>query len=802
MLANYFKIAWRNLQKNKLFSLINVFGLATGIAFILLTGAYVWSELQVNAELRNNDRTYIIQSKWKDPNLGFDFCTFGPLARTLRDKYPGLVKDYYHLDGINSIVSRGDRHFSERLQLGDTSFLHMFGFPLLHGDAATAFKDPNSMVITAAKAIKYFGKTDVVGQRLTILSFSGDRQDFQITAVLKDPPYNTIMSYGVGTDEFFLPSTSLRFFGREAGFEQWNSPFYVSYIQLQDGAKPADLQRPIEQLLKANTPENIQKNLHVYLTPVKEYYLQSNNGLAYRMIYSLTFVALFILIMAIVNFINISIGNAVHRLREIGVRKVMGGTKRQLIFQFLTESVLLAAFSVMVALALYTLTRRYFSDMLGKELPLFTTYPLYCLYIPLALILGIGFLAGIYPAFVLSRQRSVESLKGKLETVKEKVIFRRSLITLQFVTAIMVFVVAVIINRQVNFFFNADLGYSKDKIITVRVPRDWTPKGVQHMIAVRNEFTALPEVASASFSYEIPDGGNSGYAQLYKAGQDSMQGINVGALTTDEKYLDTYKIPLVAGSFFNAGGGRPDSTGIVLNEAAVKGLGWNNAKEAIGQKVRMQGGGLLTIGGVVKDFHFGPFQENIRPEFFRHVQTGLIYRFLSFKLSPGNTSASIAALQRKWSALLPDAPFDYNFMDDNLAKLYESEMQMKQASKAATVIALVIVLLGVLSIVTQSLARRTKEVGIRKVLGASVMQIMVLFAKEFSVIMLIANCIAWPLAWIAVNKWLENYVYRIALNFIPFITVSFALIALVAVLIAAKTWRTALANPVNSLRTD
>ncbi len=802
MIRNYIKIAWRNLRKNKLFSLINILGLAMGIAFILLAGAYVWSEWHVNADIKDNKRIYILQSKWKNPGMGFDFSTFGPLAGSLRENYPALVKDYYHLDGINSIVSRGEKHFSERLQVGDANFLSMFGFPLLYGDAGTALKDPGSIVITASNALKYFGRTAVIGETLSIQSFSGSKQDFKVTAILKDPPFNTVMSYGIGTDEFFLPASSLRFFGREAGFEQWNSPYYVSYILLQDGVKPGDLQKPIEQMLKSNEPEYVRNNLTVYLTSLKDYYLLSNNGIAGRMLYSISFTALFILTMAIINFINISIGNAVHRLREIGIRKVMGGTKKQLIIQFLTESVLFTAFSVIMALVLYSLTRQYFSNMTGRAIPALNLYPALYLFMPMSLILVIGFLAGIYPAFVLSAQRSVESLKGKLESVKEKVFFRYSLITLQFVTALVVFTVALFINRQVNFFFNSDLGYSKEEVITARVPRDWTPKGVQHMAALRDAFAALPEVSSASFSYEIPDGGNSGNIMLYKAGQDSSRGISTDALTTDEKFLETYAIPLEGGSFFNARGGSPDPTAIVLNETAVKALGWNNPQEAIGQKLRAQDRGILTIAGVAKDFHFGPFREGIRPEVFIPVQTGLIYRFLSFKLRPGNISASLAVLQRKWSSLLPEVPFDYHFMDDTLAKLYASELQMKKASQAATAIALVIVLLGVLGTVTQRIARREKEVGIRKVLGASVLQVLALFAREFSVIILLANCIAWPIGWIVVSKWLENYAYRVNLSLAAFLTVSLALMALVALLIAGKTLKTALTNPVKSLRSD
>lgn len=808
MFRNYIKIAWRNLEKHKTFSVINIFGLSTGIAFALLTSAYIWSEYQVNKTLKNNDRIYLVQSRWKDPNMGYDFSTLAPLAKALKENYPGMVEDYYHHDGITSIVSKGEKHFSEGLQVGDAGMLDMFGFPLLYGDAHTALNSPSSIAITAAKAIKYFGRTDVLGQTLTLQSFSGSRQDFIITAVLKDPPQNTVTYWGnginKGSNEFFLGEKSLKFFGRDGGFESWQNAFMISYVQLKKGVSIAALQTPVRQLLKLNTAPDVQKNLQIYFTPVKDYYLQSNNGIAYRMIYALGLAAIFILAMAIINFINISIGNSVTRLREIGVRKVMGGNKRQLVLQFITESVVISVFAMAVALVFYALARPFFSDMLGKQLPQLNAYPAWFVCIPFIVSILVGLLAGIYPAFVLSGQHSIESLKGKLETVREKLAFRYSLITLQFITSIVVFICAIVIKEQVSYFFSTDLGYKKDKVITARVPRDWSPQGVQKMETIRNEFEAMPEVESASFSFEIPDGASAGNNNnLFKASQDSSHGVIAESIFCDEKYLDTYKIPLQAGKFFNAGGGMPDSFGVVLNQSAAGGLGWQNTAAAIGQKVKFQGNPAdFTVEGVVSDFHFGSLHNKIRPMYFIHVKNAIIYRYLSFKLKPGNTSASIAALQKKWSQLLPDASFDYNFIDDTLARLYTTETQMKKASQAATVIALVIVLLGVLGIVTQSITRRTREVGIRKVLGASVAQVISLFAKEFSALVIVANLVAWPLAYLVVNNWLNNYAYRISLTAFPFLLVSFIVVMLVSTVIIIKTIRTATENPVNSLRTE
>ncbi|MCP9749812.1 ABC transporter permease [Ferruginibacter sp. HRS2-29] len=808
MFKNYFKIAVRHLWKNKTFTAINIFGLSIGIAFTLLIGAYIWSELQVNKNISHKDEIFLLQSKWKDPSMGLDFATLAPLSKALKENYPNLVENYYHHDGISSIVSKGDKHFTEGLQVGDASFLEMMGFPLIYGNASTALDKPTSLVLTASKAIKYFGTTNVIGQTLTIQSFSGSKQDFEITGVMKDPPQNTINSWGnginKGTNEFFLPASSLRFFGRDAAFEAWQNAFVLSYVQLKKGVTPSQLQAPIAQLIKLNTEPSVQKNLQVYLTPVKDYYLQSNNGIVYRTIWALGAVALFILFMAMVNFVNISVGNSVSRLKEIGVRKVMGSDKRQLIIQFLTESIVLVAFSVIVSLLLYAAARPFFGNMLNKELTRLFSFPLQFAFIPIILTLLIGVMAGIYPAFVLSRQRSLDSLKGKLQTVKEKIWFRHSLIGLQFVTAIVVFVAAVFINEQVKFFLTKDLGYKKDQVITAKVPRDWTPEGVQKMISVRNQFASLPGVISSSFSYEIPDGASASMNNnLYKAAQDSTKGVVAVSLFTDEKYRATYGIPMAAGDFFNEKGGNPDSLGVVLNETAVKALGWKNAQEAIGQQVKFEGNPQASIvGGVVKDFNFGTLHESIKPMYFIHVQNAPLFRYLSFKINTADTEKNLASIQKKWSSLLPGAPFEYVFMDDTLARLYSTERQMKLASGTATGIALVIVLLGVLGIVTQTITRRTKEVGIRKVLGASVAQVLLLFGKEFSILLIIANCIAWPVTWLFVNRWLTNYAYRIDVTWFPFISVGILLAILTGIVIVLKTIKIAFSNPVKNLRTE
>src|SRR6478672_4108425 len=680
MLRNYFKIAWRNLVKHRFYSLVNIIGLATGIAFAFLIGGYVWGELQVNHQIRNLKNQYIIQSKWKDPNMGYALATVGPLAKALKTEYPNLVKNYYRWDGVTSTVSHGDKYFRELLQLGDSTFLRMFGFPVLYGDTKTALNDPFSVVITASKALKYFGRTDVVGQSITIESFSNTKHDFKIAAVLKDFTYNTVTSLARGYEnEIFLPVSAMDFFGR-AGMEQWSNLYIASYVELQNGVKPEDLQQPMRQLLQQNAAADVVKNLEPQLVCLDRYYLVANSNLVKKMLYTLSGIALFILLMAVINFVNISISRSATRLREIGVRKVMGGLKKQLLLQFLIESVVLAACATVVALLLYAGLRNYFSNVLGKEVPPFVAFPIYFIAIPVVIALAVGMVAGIYPALVLSSFKAVDSLKGKLKTAKENIVFRKMLVGFQFGTATIVFIGAIIISKQIQLFFSNDLGYNKEYIVSAKTPRDWSAAGVQHMEAMRAEFAKLPEVQNVSFSYEVPDGNNSGGIQLYKFGADSTTAIAAQQLTCDENYASVYQIPMQAGNFFKTPYEAIDSSKIVLNETAAKAFGWPNVADAIGKQVKISGSPfVLTISGVTKDFHFGSMQQAIPPIAFLHVKFAIVYRMFSFKLKPGNVAASIAALQKKWALLFPNTPFDYTFMDEDLKKIYQTELQLKKA---------------------------------------------------------------------------------------------------------------------------
>ncbi|HEY0108470.1 MAG TPA: ABC transporter permease, partial [Fibrella sp.] len=541
-----------------------IVGLAVGITFALLIGAYVWGEYQVNRGLRNAGQQCLVQSRWKEENRGLDITSLAPVGPALKEGYPTLVANYYRFYGVSATLSKGVNHFRESIQIGDSTLLTMYGFAMLHGDPRTALTGPNSVVITADKAVKLFGKTDVLNESLTIETPQGGKQEFLVTGVLKPLPPNSVSHLLSEFNEVFMAMGGINFFGRDVF--SWQNPYIVNYVELQPGVTPQDLEKPLAQLIAKNASPDIQKSLTAYVTPLTDHYLQSNNGLIRRMMITLAAVGLFILLMAVVNFVNLSLGTSATRLREIGVRKVMGGLRRQLTMQFLIEALALTAVATILSMGLYAAFRPLFSEVVGKSILSLADLLLAHGWLLVVLILAVGGLSGIYPALYLSAYSSVDSLKGKVKSVREgrgsgAAWFRRGLVTLQFAIAVSVFVGAVIVSRQVSWFFNTDLGFRKEAVLTVSsLPRTWSKEGVMRMEAVRDQFARLPGVQSASLSFEIPNGnvGNSG--KLYVQSKDSTQAVSMSIMTTDEHYAQTYQIGLRSGQFFHAAQGSYDST--------------------------------------------------------------------------------------------------------------------------------------------------------------------------------------------------------------------------------------------------
>ncbi|HEA30898.1 MAG TPA: FtsX-like permease family protein [Leeuwenhoekiella sp.] len=802
MFKNYIKLAWRNMCKNGVYTAIMLFGLSIGLTVVLLIGGYVWHELQVNQYLKHADRQYLLTSNWKDPNMGVDFTTVAPLAQRLKEDYPQYIENYYRWDGITSTISKGSKKFRENLLVGDATLLSTFGFKLAYGNAKTVFKNPFSVVLTEAMALKYFGKKDIVGETLLIENFSGEQQNFKITGVLKKMPKNSINQLQKGdVNSFYLSKSALDYFGRTS-FDSWSNTIIPSYVTLQKGITPEQLRIPIKQLIAANAPENIQENLEVEPVLLSSFYLNTNNALVKRMLYTLSFVGLFILLMAVVNFINIAISNSGKRMREIGIRKVLGGSKKELIGQFLIEAALFVFTALFFALVIYQFARPWFANLIGAEITALDAFPSY--FTPILVLFGLilSLLVGIYPAFVLSSLATLTSLKGKIKAHTSGIIVRKLLVGFQFAIAFVLAVSAIIITKQTSYFFNQDLGYNKDAVITAAVPRDWSSNGVQKMETIRQQLLQLPAVEKVSLSYEIPNGNNGRQMPIYKLGDAPNKAKTMKILVTDDKFIDTYAIDLMAGSFFNSN--LQDSTKVVINTTASHALGWQNPEEAVGKTIKIKDDpeNSYTVTGVINDFHFGSKQELIAPQLYFNLGAIPTYRYLSFKLHPKTIGAGIAQIQDKWSSLLPQSPFEYTFMDETLATMYANELQLKKATYYSTGLALILVILGIFGLVSLSIHNRKKEIGIRKVLGASAQSISILLFKEFLITLGITIFIAAPLAFLLMRKWLQEYAYSIKIPMGIFVWVAVTILLITFLLVSFQTLHASRKNPVTSLRTE
>lgn len=802
MIKNYFKTGWRYLTKHKLFSFIHVFCLTIGITFAMVVGVYVLNQYNINRSLRNVDDQYMVKSNWKTEGLGLDITTLGPLAKTLREEYPSLVADYYRYNPVNNVVSAGDKHFVEDIAIGDTSFIRMYGFPISYGNADRPFPNNQSAVITESMALKLFGKKDAINETISVhTTVQGEKQDYHVSAVIADIPYNSITHLIDDGYSVFVPTEGNMYFGFEDPASGWDNPFEMGMIQLQAGVTPADLVVPCQQVLAKYTPENIQQNLTVELAPIRDYYLNDNGGAARRMITILSLSAVFILLMAVINFVNISIVTSSQRLKEIGLRKVFGGAKQQLVIQFIGEALFLTALAALLSLPLYQLLRPVFNEILNTQLGSVFNFG-WVAYAGLsALVLITGLLAGIYPAFRLSSSPVTAAVKGKIDTAVGNLTLRKTMLTVQFTLGIAVFIGTLIVSRQVDYIFSKDIGYSKDQVMVITAfPKRWDATGVQKMMEIKHALTKLAAVESASLSFEVPKRQPPNAFGFMLATGDSPVTM-IHSIGVDQDYAHTFGMTVLAGTCFSQSGGHIPNQ-VVLNESAVRALGLT-PETAVNQKLRPPSSGdEVTIAGVVKDYNYSSLQEQIKPLAFFHVQDWLSYRFLSLKLNGTNMAETIPLIKQQWEKLVPDAPFEFSFMDDQFASLYQSELQLKRAADVATVLNFLIITLGIFGIVSFTLAKRSKEIAVRKVLGAELRHLTLLFVKDYTRLIILANLIAWPITYWIANKWLEGYAYRINQNVGVYLLVCLLVFVLAYGLIAGLCAKANRANPVNSLRDE
>ncbi|HEY4150936.1 MAG TPA: ABC transporter permease [Chitinophagaceae bacterium] len=810
MFKSYIKIAFRNLSRHKLFSVLNILCLSIGITFSMIIGVYVLQQHRVNEGLKDLDNQYYVKSNWKIQGMGVNITTLGPLAKTLKDEYPGLVASYYRFNPVTNVVSAGDRHFKEDVAICDTTLVSMYGFPLVCGNKDNVFPNPNSALLTETLARKLFGRTNVLGERVSMQTLNTAPQDFVVSGVMKDPSYNTVTgSFTEVRDCFgmFVPIRGNRYYpgGNQVneggdGSGSWLTWNYVSLLELNKGVSPARLDNAFKQILQKHTSKDVQENLRVELAPLRTYYIREKNAAVGQMINTLSLVALFILLMAIINFVNINIGTSAYRLKEIGLRKVFGGERVQLMVQFLLESFMLTLLAGLISLWLYELLRPAFDSILQTQLDHVWQFGWSNILLFVLLILVVGIISGIYPAFMLSSPKISIAVKGKLDAAKGGLLLRKTLLVVQFTMAIVVFIGALTVFRQVSYVFAKDLGYNRDRLMVITpFPKEWDPAGVAKIESIRQGLLQLPAVKDGSLSSELPE--TPGLTQGYiPEGSKDNKPLLIPTFISDENFVRTFGLHLEEGAFFNEKGGAYTHNQVVLNESAVKAFGW---KTAVGKKLRLpQGGPEQTVAGVIRDFNYANLQQSITPMVFANLGDAPVYRVLTVKLNSPDLAAAVDAVRAKWKTLSPNAPFEYVFMDDRFKAIYRHELQLRNAAAIGTVLNLVIVFMGIFGVVAFTLVKRGKEMAIRKVLGAGVRTIILLFIRDYALLIIIANIIGWPVAYLLSRQWLQNFAYRAPQDIIPYLFVLVFIFVAVSLLVAAQCLRTAIESPVEKLRAE
>ncbi|MEH6304602.1 ABC transporter permease [Olivibacter sp. CPCC 100613] len=792
MFKNYIKIAWRNLRKHKFNTAINILGLASGLSFTLLIGAFVWQELHVNQNIKHIDQHYLLKS-----NLN-EYSAIGMLPKALKENYPHLVKNYFRFDGITAILSYQDQHIQSNAIVADSSLFEMFGFKLLTGDVNAALKTPDQVILSAPFAKRLFGNEEALGKQLTVRNFNNEEQLFTVGGVLENLEENAVLNL-TGETDLILPIQSTSFFGRP--IDDWQSLYIASYLELQPTISSSSLEEPIQNLVQAHAPEAIAKDYKVSLAPLKTYHLEKGEGSIKHLLYTISIVAFAILLLAVINFVNISINTSAGRLKEIGIRKVVGGTKKQLQTQFIAEALLAVLISMLLSIGLYPFLSKVISTVLGKPIPSLFNLPTSFWILAMLGCLIIGLLAGAYPALRLSTLPTVLSARGKLAQSNDGFFLLRGLISIQFAVALIALTSSAIIAQQVSLFFSKNLGYDKDYLLSVQVPRDWTAEGLQHTEVLRQELAKLPEIETISISYDIPGAMSSGNMDILKSTTDNDP-IHTNLVFSDRHFADTYKIPLLAGNFYSPNEASEPRDRVVINEALSKALGYTNPADAVNQIVYFADASSAIISGVTKNFYGNSMHFPIGPMLWFNIKNSNVYRYFSIRLKPGNVGASLNHLTAAWKRIVPTAPFDYTFMDAKLAQQYKTEMQLRQAGTIATILAMIIVLLGILGLVSHNLQKRVKEIGIRKVLGASVKQIIYLFIHDVYPLFLLAACIAIPTSYWLMKKWLANFYVRTELEVDKFAIPVLVLGGITLLVIIVQTIKTALNKPVDALRSE
>ena len=811
MLRNYFTIALRNLRKNKVFSLINILGLSIGLTCCLLIAAYVRDETsydQYPAQANNIYRVNLVAN-----GAGTEVYPSVDVAvgAGMKAAYPE-IQAYTRLKRLGGIFAGyGLKQFKEdQLAFADSNFFEIFTLPFLDGNAHSALVQPNSIVITRAFAEKYFGSGPAVGRSLTI----GDYGVCKVSGVIDKIPDNASFHF-----DAFLSMSTLHF--KE---QSWSNVGIYTYLQLAPGVPPQKLEARFPQLVaKFVVPEiardmgvslnEAQKAVNTFiftLLPIRDihlhsntkYELEANSDIHY--IYIFGALALFILLLACANFTNLSTASSAGRSKEVGIRKVMGSVKGQLIAQFLTESVLLTFCAMLVAYGLAGILLPFFNGVSGKHIPFSVFLHPVALLVSLLLTLTVGIIAGLYPSFFLSSFNTIQVLKGGTTvTGSRKSVLRSGLVVFQFFVSIALIVSTLVVYRQLHFMQDKRLGYDKAQVIYLQ---DTHLLG-QNQDAFKQQLQQDHRVVRASISWSAPGSGAMNGTEIYakkdgvaagaKDGSSGSKEIHANIFQVDYDYVPTLGLQMAQGRNFSRDF-PTDSAGVLINETAAADLGWGHTN-AVGKTIVRSGRREFKVVGVIADFHYLSVKEKIAPLM---LLMGRNYGGMLVKVNTADVKGFIADTKKKWEAFSPAGPFGYYFLDERFARLYSTEQRTGRLFTAFTLIAILIAGLGLFGLAAYIVEQRTKEIGIRKVLGASIGSVLLLVSREFLLLVGLAFLIAVPVTYWGMHKWLQDFAYRAPFNWWVFPAAGAAALAIALLTISFQAAKAALASPIKSLRSE
>ena len=808
MIKNYLKIAWRNLVRNKTYSLINIVGLAIGLSCFLLISLYVLDELSYDKFNTNADRIYRINSDIRFGGNEMKIAESSDMTGQIMKKDYPQVEQYTRIFNNTGpkLIRKGNSFIKEpNVANVDSTFFDVFTFPAIAGNTHTALDEPNTLVITESTAKKYFGTTDVLGETIETNDKGGTL--YKITAVIKDMPHNSHFNY-----DFLFSMKNVDY-----KWGQFTSHNFHTYLLLAKGANYKVFEKNfdqyiekyvlpyVQQFIKISSMDEFKKagnKLEYSLIPLTKIHLYS--GLSYELapngniqfIYIFSIVALFILAIACINFMNLTTARSAKRAREVGIRKVLGTERRNLIAQFLSESILMVLLSLFIAIGVVWLVLPLFNDVADKSMHLNSLFSPLILPLLIALPFVVGFIAGSYPAFFLSAFRPIEVLKGKLKSGAKSVGFRSILVVFQFTTSILLIIGTIVIYKQLNYIQTKDLGFNKDQVLIINDAYSLK----NNSDAFKNEVLQMNGVVSGTMSAFLPVDNSSRNDNSYfkDATIDVKNGLNMQCWTIDNDYIKTMGMKILKGRNFSKDFGT-DSDAVIINETAAKLFGYD---DPVGKKIYTTDNNKVlsyNIIGEVKNFNYESLRQNIGPlGFFLGKSTGLA----SFRVNTANIKNLVGQIESKWKAMASGMPFSYRFLDDSFNEMYNSEQRVGKIAMIFSILAIFIACLGLFGLATFIAEQRTKEIGIRKVLGASVNGIVQLLSKDFLKLVLIAFVIAVPISWWAMHRWLQDFAYRINISWWIFIIAGFLALLIALLTISFQAIKAAIANPVKSLKTE